>query len=172
MLLRLGLQPLVKLVLRQHLEKSAHAVMPQTTKLRADNLELSSLGGREMYRDVEPRNDVLLNAQFGNVEGMNHVLRVHGQQNGLVHRDGERTHHDIVASGNIIGRIEPVIIPVSIADLVWMDRSELAVGSRVTEPEGELFGLQINAQRIGIRRREINRGPHFRPDEGKRQYLN
>src|SRR5271169_6155255 len=57
------LQPIFKVLLRHNLEVGLHVVMAQPAELRADNLVPADLGRREMNRDIQSWNKILVHAQ-------------------------------------------------------------------------------------------------------------
>src|ERR1700682_1324649 len=52
-----------------------------------------------------------------------------------------------------------------------MERAEFAVGSGISEIVGELLGLHVDLQRVGIGGRHVDASPDLRPDERQRQNL-
>ena len=66
------------------------------------------------------------------------------QQDGLVHRDRERAHDDVIARRHIIGRIESEVIPAAIIDLVRMKISEFPIRPGIAEIKRELLRLHIH----------------------------
>src|SRR2546429_7359005 len=71
---------LIELIWRQHLKKGPHAVVAETTQLSTNDLVLARLCCREMERNGQAWQDVLLHAQFRNIKRVNHVLAVHGDR--------------------------------------------------------------------------------------------
>ena len=61
-------QPCVEVFLRHDLEVCLHVVVTQSAELGAQDLVPSDLGGREMYRKVETRDEVLLDALLAHEE--------------------------------------------------------------------------------------------------------
>src|ERR1700687_3579992 len=57
---RLLLQPIVEVILGQHVEVCLHVVMSEATKLGADNFVPAGLGCGEVKRNIHPGNKILL----------------------------------------------------------------------------------------------------------------
>src|ERR1700723_1840206 len=145
--------------------------MPQAAKLGADDFKFAGLCGREMHGNFQARNEVLLDAQYRNVERMADVLGMQSEQDGVIHRDNQRTYYHVVASRHIVRRIQTEVISVAIVDLVGMEPAKLAVRTGVAEIKGKLLGLNVNMQGIRSGRRDVDRGPRLRTDEGESQNL-
>ena len=143
--------------------------MKTASRYRVYAFVFAGLGRREVQRDDDAGDEVLLQTQFADVEGMADVLGVQREQDGLVDGNGERADDDVVAGGDVVGRIEAEVVAVAVVDFIRVQRAELAVGAGVAEIEGELFGLNVDVHRARFRRSEIDRRPDFRPDERQRQ---
>src|ERR1700723_238373 len=165
----LSLQPLIEIILGQNLEIRFYIVVAQSAELSADDFEFTRLGGGEVDGNVEPRHEVLLHAKFAHEKGMAHILGMQHQQDGFVHRDGQRTDHDIVAGRHIVRGVQSKVISAAVVNLIRVDAAEYAVGTGVTEIEGELLGLDVNFQRVRIGWRDVDRTPSFRAHEGQRK---
>src|SRR5271157_4318327 len=66
--------PGVVIFLRLHFQIGLHVVVAQAAQLGADNFVLTDFGRREVNRDIQTRNEILLDAEFGNIEGMSHIF--------------------------------------------------------------------------------------------------
>ena len=143
--------------------------MAQSAQLGADELILARRGRREVQRDHQAGDEVLLDAQFGDIEGMVDVLRVHPQLHRLVDGNHQAAHHDVVPRCRVVGGIEAEEVLGGIAHQLGMHRAELPIGARVAEIECELFTQDLDLQRAGRRRRLIDVGPHFGAHEREDQ---
>src|SRR5580658_1897142 len=155
------LNPGVVIFLRLHLEIGLHVVMPEAAKLGADDFVLSDFCCREMNREIQARDEILLDTQFGDVEGMAHVLRMHEQVDLAIDGDGHLSGNDVVFGSLVVRGIEPEEICVSLADLVGVNWAEDSVRTGIAEIKGELTGLDLDRQRISSRRGEIDAGPRL-----------
>src|SRR5206468_7873091 len=68
---------------------------------------------------------------------------------------------DVVASRNIILRIEPEEVRVPLIDLLGMNSTELSVGSGIAEIKCELPGLHLDRQRIRRGRFKVDLAPRL-----------
>src|SRR5271165_1365793 len=127
-LLGLRLQPLVEIILRHDVQISLHVVMAKTAKLGTDDFVLADLGRGEVKGEIESGHEILLDAQLANVEGMTHVLGVHHEVDFLVDRNDHFAGRDVIASGNIVLRIQAKEIRIAFIDLFRVDAAELAIG--------------------------------------------
>src|ERR1700730_17068122 len=141
--------------------------MSKSAQLCAHDLKPARLGRSEMQWDNQPRNDVLLNTQFGNIEGMNHVLAMHGESDGPADGDRQRPDDDVIPRVDVIFRIQTKKISITVPHAFRMNGAELAVWTRITEVKGKLSSGHINRKRSLLGRRHVN----GRPDLGtnKRQ---
>src|SRR5260370_1989795 len=83
---RFLLQPIVEVMLGQYIEVCLHVVMSEATELGADNFVPADPGCREVQRNIQPGNKVLLHRQLPHKKGMGNILRVHEQMDSLVRR--------------------------------------------------------------------------------------
>src|SRR5712675_2660939 len=82
----------------------AHAVMAEAAELRAGQFEVAGLGGLEPDGDARTGNGVLLHAQDGDVEAVDHVLGADLDDHVLVHREVELVHGgDVVLAVRVVG---------------------------------------------------------------------
>src|SRR6516162_2418855 len=135
--------------------------MAEAAQLGANDFVFADLRRGEVKGKVKPGNKVLLDAKLANVEGMTDVFRVQQKLHLAVHGHNQRAGHNIVASRDVIGRVEAEIVLIALVDLVGMDCAELPVGARVAEIKGKLLGLGLDLKRSGSRRSEIDAGPGF-----------
>ncbi len=121
---RLLFEPVIVIFLRHHLEIRLHVVVSEATKLGTDDFVFADFRCREMNRDVQSRNEILLDSQFRDVEGVSDVLRMHQQVDLAVHRDGHLGCHDVVFGILVACGIEAKEVRVGLTDLVSMQRTE------------------------------------------------
>src|SRR5216684_4772305 len=158
---RLLFNPAIVIFLRFHLEIRLHVVVPEATKLRADDFVPADFRCREMNRDVQSGDEILLDAQFGNIERVSYILRMHEQVDLAVHWDGQFSGYDIVFGILVVRSIEAKEIRVSFTDLVGVKRAEPAIRTGVAEIKCKLSSLDLNRHRIGRGRSEIDAGPRL-----------
>ncbi len=120
--------------------------MAETTQLSTNDLVLARLCCREMERNGQAWQDVLLHAQFRNIKRVNHVLAVHGEEDGPIDRHGQGAHDDIIPRRDVIRRVKAKVVPVSVPDPFRMDDTEPTIWACITEIEGKLFSGYINMQ--------------------------
>src|SRR5229473_7284427 len=135
--------------------------MSEAAKLGADDFVPADFRRREMNRNVQARDEILLYAQFRNVERVSYVLRVHEQMDLAVHRNSHLSGDDVVFRILVVRSIETKEICVGFADFVGMKRPEGSVRPGIAEIKCELSGLDLNWHRIGRRRSEIDAGPRL-----------
>ena len=90
------LQPTLEILRRHDIQICLHVVMAQAAKLRTDNFVPSQFCCSEVKRKIESRKKILLNTQFGHVERMTHILRVHEQMNLPVHGHTKFSGHNVI----------------------------------------------------------------------------
>ncbi len=139
--------------------------MAQAAELGADNFILADDGGGEMHRNIKSGDEVLLHPQFAHEEGMSHVLGVQREPDRLIHRNGERTHYDVIPRWDVIRGVEAEVVAAAVVDLVGMDAAEDAVGARIAEIKRELLRLYVDFQGIRIGRRDVDGAPGARTDK-------
>src|SRR5579862_5906995 len=100
--------------------------MAQSAKLRANNFIPADFCCREMKRNIESWDNILLQAQLGDVEIVDHVFGVQRKQDRSVDRNRQTSNHNIVSSGDVVRGIQSEIVAVPVADLIRMDRSKHA----------------------------------------------
>src|ERR1700735_469413 len=100
--------------------------MPQAAKLGADDFKFAGLCGREMHGNFQARNEVLLDAQYRNVERMADVLGMQSEKVEGIHGAHQRPNSPADASRHIVRRIQTEVISVAIVDLVGMEPAKLA----------------------------------------------
>ena len=118
--------------------------MPEATKLGTDDFVLADFCCGEMKRDVQAGDEILLDAQFGDIEGVSHVLRMHQQMDLAVHRNGHLSGHDIIFGILIVGGVEAKEVRVGLTDLVGVQRAERSVGAGIAEIKCELSRLHLD----------------------------
>src|SRR6266446_317409 len=166
---RLLFNPAVVIFLRLHLEIGLHVVMPEAAKLGTNDFVPADFRRGEMNRDVQSRNEILLDSQFGDVEGVPYILRVHQQVDLAVHRDCQLSAYDIVLGVLVVCGIKTIKVRVGFADQVRMKRAERAIRTGVAEIKCELSCLDLNRHRIRRRRSEIDAGPSLGPEHAQSQ---
>ncbi len=82
-----------------------------------------------MQRDVETGDEVLLNAESGNEEGVADVTGVEREGDGAVDWNDERCGDDVILRGDIADWIEPEIITSGIVDFIGVHRAESLIGA-------------------------------------------
>ena len=122
-----------------------------------------------MKRNIQSRDEILLDAQFGDVERMPHVLRMHQQVDLAVDRNRHLGSDDVVFGILVIGSVETKEVRVGLTDLVRVNWAEGSVGARVAEIECELSSLNLYGQRVGGGRSEIDAGPRLCPEYAQSQ---
>src|ERR1700675_3490824 len=103
-----------------------------------------------MQRYHKPRYEVLLDPQLRYIESVIYVLGVQLEQDWRVDRHCERSRDDVVPGRGIMSRIQPEEVPTRLVDEVGMECAEFAIGSRIPEIVGELLGLHVDLERVGI----------------------
>src|ERR1700674_106877 len=166
---RLLLQPIVEVILGQHIEVCLHVVMSKATKLGADDFVPTSLGRSEVKRNIQPGNKILLHPQLPHKKGMSNILRMHEQMNFLVHGDRHLSGHNVVFGIRIMFGIETKEILRSFIDEFWMKGAERSIWTGITEVERELSGLDLDGHGVSRRRGEIYVRPclHSEDTEGQ-----
>ncbi len=109
-----------------HEDSSPHPVVTKATELRACNFVLPFLRGCKPELGKHTRNSILLDAEFGNEERMDHILRCHVQQHRLADR------HMKVVDGIDVVR-----------------RAELPIAAGVEHIPLELAGTKLDGEDIG-----------------------
>src|ERR1700683_995879 len=145
--------------------------MAQSTKLCTNNFIPARFCCREVKRNIEAGDNVLLQAQLGDIKIVDHVLGVQRKQDRSVNGNGQASNDDIVSSGNIIRGIQSEIVATSITDLVCMDRSNPPIGAGITEEESKLLSLDVDMQGVLVCRSHIHRRPNLRTHECETQNL-
>src|SRR5437899_6164393 len=179
-LLRLLLQPLIEIFLRLHFKISSHVVVAQAAQLRADDFVLADLCRCKVHRNIKHEHKILLTAQCTNVKRMAHVLFMHHQRNGLVHRNYQRRRNDVVARLHIIRGIEPKEVLVAFIDLVGMQWTKFSVRSGITKIKTKLLSLDLDRKSVSGSLLEVDlrpgifaensKGQDFRAHESDRGY--
>src|ERR1700674_2909010 len=165
---RLLLQPIVIVLLRKHVKVRFHVVMPQATKLGADNFVPAGLGRGEVQRNIQPGNKILLHPQLPHKKRMPNILRMHEQMNFLVHGNSHLSGHNVVFGIRIICGIEAKEILRSFIDEFRVKGAELSIRTGITEVERELSGLDLDGHGVSRRSGEIYVRPclHAEDSEG------
>src|SRR5579872_6606776 len=143
--------------------------MSKATQLRAHDLKLARLGRGEMQWNNQAGNDVLLNTQFGNIKGVNHVLAMHGESDGAADGNRQRAHNDIIPCVDIVFRVEAKKISITIPHAFGMKGAELSVRTRIAEVKSKLFSGHINLKRALLGRRHVDGRPNLGTDERENQ---
>ena len=149
------LQPLLVVSFRHDFQIRSHVVVAQAAQLCANDFVFADLRGSKVHWNIQAGDKVLLNAKDRHVKRMSHILGVQRQQYWMVHGDDERPDYDIIARCHVVLGIETKIISVGFIYQFGMEGAELAVRTRIAEPKRELFGLHVNMQRVGGRRRNV-----------------
>src|SRR5271165_6302290 len=152
--------------------------MAQSAQLRADNFVSADLRSREVDGKVKPGNEILLDAQLADEEGMPNVLGMHEQLNFPVHRYHKFAGHNVIAGFDFVGGVQPEIVLIAFIDFVGMNGPKLSVGPRIAEVESKLLRLRLNLDGVGLGGREVYvrpsllshyaEGEDFRADKDKR----
>ena len=103
---RLLLEPIIEVWLRHHFQVRLHVVVPEATKLRTDNFVLADLRCREMHRNIQSGDKILLHSQLPDKERMANISGMHEQMNFLIHRDRHLGGHDIVFGILVVRGVE------------------------------------------------------------------
>ena len=82
-----ALQPFLEILFGHHLKNRPHIVVAQAAQLGADDFVPACLRRREMDWDIHAGNQVLLQAQFANKEGMGDVFGAKNQLHRMIDRD-------------------------------------------------------------------------------------
>src|SRR5579863_6164575 len=106
------------------------------------------LRGCEMEREVQPWHEILLNPQFADIKGMPHVFRMHQEMNFPIYRNGHLRRDHIIASFDVICRIETEVVLISFVNFVGMKRTKLSVRSGIPKIKSKLSSLSLNLQRV------------------------
>ena len=144
---RLLLHPIVKIFLRIHGKIGLHVVVPQSAKLGTDDFVPADLGGSEMNREIQSRNEVLLHPQLRNIKRMSDILRMHQQMNIAVHWNRHFSGHNVIFGILIVGLIKTKKVFVGLVNHRGMERTELPVRAGIAEVKRKLPGLHLNRQR-------------------------
>src|SRR5208283_3121729 len=166
---RLPLEPFIEVRRLKHGEIRLHVVMSKSAQLSTHNFEPSRLGRREVERNVQPGDEVLLHAQLPHIEGVANIFGVQCEQNWLVHRDGELGGDDVVFGIWITVRIKTKEVLISLINELGMKGSEFAIRPGITKIVGELPGLHIDVHSAWIGRLEIDSTPSLGTDGGESQ---
>src|SRR6202050_3123470 len=145
--------------------------MAQSTKLCTTNFIPARFCCREVKRNIEAGDNVLLQAQLGDVKIVNHVLGVQRKQNRSVDRNRQATNYNIVSSGNIVRGIQSKIVSTPVADLLRMDRSKHPIGAGISEKESKLLSLDVAVQCVLVCGSHVHRRPNLRTHECETQNL-
>src|SRR5271156_6521149 len=132
--------------------------MAEAAELRADDFILADFRGREMNRNRQAWDRILLQAQFAHVKIVDYVLRVQNQFDLPIYRHGESGNYDVVFAGRIVG-IEAQRIAGRSADLLGVDAAELSVRSGIAEIESELIGGSFDFDGVGFGWRKAGIAP-------------
>ena len=122
--------------------------MPEAAKLGADDFVLADFGCREMNRDVQSGDEILLDAQFRDIERVAHILGMHEQVDLAVHGNRHLRGYDVVLGILIVRSIEAEEIRVGLADLVGVNWAELSIRAGIAEIKCELSRLHLDGQRF------------------------
>src|SRR5580704_6798778 len=166
---RLFFQPTIIVFLRHDFEICLHVVVPQATKLAADNFVFANLGCGEMERKIQSRNKILVHSQRGNVERMPEILGVHEQVDFFVDRDSHLSGYNVVLGIGIVVGIETKEILCAFVDQLGMSGAEFSIRTGITKIKRELSGLHLNRDGVSRGRREINLGPSLHSEDSQRQ---
>src|SRR5204863_2414984 len=102
------------------------------------------LGGGEMNGNLDPGEDVLVQAQLPHVKRMPDVLRAQDKLYGTVHRNAQRGRDDVVFGIGVVLPIEAIEVAGSVVDFLDVGRTEFPVGSRIAKVIGELLPLDLD----------------------------
>src|SRR6266567_5975176 len=90
---------------------------------------------------------------------MPYVLSVHDQMDFFVDGNHQFARRDVVASGNVVLRIEPEEIRVALIDFFGMESTELSVRPGIAKIKSELPGLHLNWNRVRRCRLKVDLRP-------------
>src|ERR1700722_2649836 len=164
---RLLFYPVVVVFLRHHLEIRLHVVVTEAAKLSTDDLVLANFGSREMYGKIQARNEILLHAQFGNIEGVSDILRVHQQMDFTVHGNGHLCGYDVIFGILIVSGIDTEEVCRGFINLVPVYRAELTVRTGIAKVKRKLSRLHLDRYRVRGGRSEIHTRPCFGSEHTK-----
>src|ERR1700675_793013 len=137
--------------------------MPEAAKLGTDDFILADFRCCEMKGDVQAGDEILLDAQFRDIERVAHVFGVHEQVNLAVHRNGHLSGYDVVFGILVVCSVEAKEVCIAFTDLVGVQRAKLSIRTGVAEIKCELSSLDLNRDGIGCGRSEIDAGPRLYP---------
>src|ERR1700735_4188126 len=123
--------------------------MTQPAELRANYFVLADFGGREVNRNRQAGDGVLLQAEFTDVKIVDNVLGVEDQFDLAIYWNRERWDYDVVFSGRIVG-IDSEWIAGRSADLFGVNAAELSVGTGIAEVECELVCGHFDLDGVGF----------------------
>src|SRR5271156_554129 len=157
---RLLLQEFLIVGIGHDVKNTAHTVVSKPAELRAYNFVTADRVGREMERDFQAGNGVLLKPQLTNEDIVDYVLGVNEQLDLAIDRDSERGNDDVVATRGIV-RIETQGISGGGADLLGIEAPEFSIDARIAEVVNELVGGDFDFDRVGLRLGEADGCPGF-----------
>src|SRR5271169_1583085 len=143
--------------------------MAQPAQLRADDFIFARFRGRKMDRKIQPRYEILVDAQRRHVKGMTNIFGMHEQMDFLVYGNSHLRRYNVVPGIRVVFWIKTEEILVSLIDQLRMKWTKLFICTWVAEIESELSGLDLNGEGGGRRWREIYGRPrlHSKGSQGQ-----
>src|SRR5260370_13896220 len=124
-------------MLGQHVEVCFHVVMSEAAKLGADNFVLADLSCREVQRNIQTGNKILLHPQLPHKKGMSNILRMHEQMDFLVHGNSHLSGHNVILGIRIMFGIETKEILRSLTNELRVKGAERSIRTGIAELERE-----------------------------------
>src|SRR5713101_6657484 len=105
LLWRMPCQPLLKLGITYNFHHCPHTVVPKPTQSRADNFKIPLAVGCKYNRNYHPWHRILLEAQFGDKEAVNHILRPQCEPHIAIGGNDQRGGYEVI-SGSWVSHIQ------------------------------------------------------------------